>query len=234
MDISIIIPTYNEEKNIETLIKLIQQNAGANLIKEVIVVDGGSTDNTLFLAQKAGARIIKSTEKRRSKQLNSGAEKASGEIIYFLHADTLPPQNFTGDIINAIKRGADFGCYRLSFNYRHWMLKFICFLSDLGKNKIFKFGDHSLFITRDAFKELKGYREDILVMEDLDIIRRAAKKYRFALLDKRVLTSARKFVENGPVKLTLVFLLLYTLFWLDTSQTTMTNLYRNLIHGGKI
>ena len=94
MNISVIIPTYNEEENIEKLVTYLQNVPQHEKIIEIILVDGWSQDNTMFLAQRLGAKALKSEVRKRSLQMNMGAQVAQGEIFYFLHADTMPPLNF--------------------------------------------------------------------------------------------------------------------------------------------
>src|SRR4051812_12887574 len=121
--ISIIIPTYQESGQIGKTISWIRRKSNAQLISEIIVSDGGSRDETLEEAKEAGVLAVLSPLKGRSAQMNYGASLATGSVLYFLHADTLPPENFTDDIVNAISKGYDAGCYMLSFDHDHWFLK---------------------------------------------------------------------------------------------------------------
>jgi len=103
--ISVIIPTYNEAKNIKATIQTLRLNDENNLIKEIIIADGSSTDDTVSIAESEGVKVVISPRKGRSAQMNFGAFNAKGEIFYFLHADTIPPKNFTKDIVNLIEQG---------------------------------------------------------------------------------------------------------------------------------
>lgn len=85
--ISIVIPTYNEAEVIQKLIRYLLNSENSSLL-EIIVSDGGSTDNTQALAREAGAKVIQSPKKGRAAQMNAGAAEANGQILYFLHADT--------------------------------------------------------------------------------------------------------------------------------------------------
>src|SRR5918993_1638523 len=117
--ISIIIPTYNEADQIEETIGKIHSANRHNEI-EIIVVDGGSTDDTRLVAARCGAVTILSEKKGRAAQMNKGASIAKGKVLYFLHADSVPPQHFTQYIMNALDKGYSSGCFRLRFDQSHW------------------------------------------------------------------------------------------------------------------
>src|SRR5687768_12629910 len=126
--LSIIIPTYNEANQIaQTIRKTHAANGGHEI--EIIVADGGSTDGTMAIAKACGAIVINSQQKGRAAQMNKGASIARGEILYFLHADSLPPQDFAMQILNAYNKGAISGCFRLAFDYDHWFLKAHCWFT---------------------------------------------------------------------------------------------------------
>ena len=97
--ISVIIPTYNEAENISLTIEKI--NAAKNHAIEIIVADGGSTDGTICCAEKSKAITVRCNQKGRSAQMNEGAAIANGQILYFLHADSIPPKKFTEHILEA-------------------------------------------------------------------------------------------------------------------------------------
>ncbi len=110
MKISLIIPTYNEAGFITETIEKIRDR-GKQFVHEIIVADGRSSDQTLNKAEAADARIRKSPQKGRAAQMNFGVRNAKGDILYFLHADTLPPPGFDGAISQATDKGYDAGCY---------------------------------------------------------------------------------------------------------------------------
>ena len=96
--ISIIIPTYNEAETIKKTIEYLQHFDTDGLIKEIIISDGGSTDNTILMAKIIGVKTVVSPTKGRGAQMNYGAELATAELLYFLHADTIPPENFINEM----------------------------------------------------------------------------------------------------------------------------------------
>ena len=168
--ISIIIPTYNEADQIAETIR--KTNAGnGNHELEIIVVDGGSIDDTVAIAKKCGATVVVSEQKGRAAQMNIGASVANYEVLYFLHADCIPPKNFTSQILRAYKEGAKSGCFRLQFDYDHWFLKANAWFTRFNVNA-FRFGDQSLFVTKEVFQKARGFKEELVIMEDQEIIQR--------------------------------------------------------------
>ena len=227
MKISIIIPAYNEEKLIRKLIFYLNGLETGGVYKEIIVVDGISTDETVNLAKAAGAVVIPSKLRSRSKQLNLGAEVATGEVYYFLHADNLPPPSLFKDLQEAIHGDFQAGCYRLSFDHPHWFLKLNAWFSRFNLNA-FRYGDQSLFVTKAAFKQITGYNHEMSIMEDNEIITRLKRQYRFKLFNKVVVTSSRKYLENGVFRLQFSYYLLYLLYKLGGSQHFLLKTYRFL------
>ena len=148
--LSIIIPTLNEEETIRPLLKHLRQTAGLP-VPEIIVADGGSRDRTVERARREGARILECETSGRALQLNRGAKAASGDILYFLHADSLPPEGFDRFIRRAVKDRADAGCFRLRFDSDHPLLRFYAWFTRFNLDS-FRFGDQSLFVTRFCFE----------------------------------------------------------------------------------
>lgn len=231
--ISVIIPTYNEETHIKATIQKLWQYDEGNFIKEIIITDGGSTDNTVAIAKTEGVKIVVSPKKGRAAQMNFGASFATEEILYFLHADTTPPQNFTMDIAKAIEQGYGAGCFMLSFDYNHWFLKANCWFTRFDVDAI-RFGDQSLFVTKDAFLKADGFCEKHIVLEDQEFIKRVKKTVRFTIIKKPVITSARKYLENGIYKTQGIFFIIYFMYSFGFSQQNMVAAYRKLIRQDKL
>lgn len=223
MTISVIIPTYNEEENIAKTIETVREYG--DQIKEIIVVDGGSRDKTVERAKSCEIEVLTSPQKGRAAQMNYGAEHAEGEILYFLHADSLPPEGFTSQIKNAVQVGHKAGCFQLAFDRDHMLLNFYAWCTRFDIDA-FRFGDQSLFITRTAFQKIGGFREDHIVMEDNEIIRRIKQQFSFKILDDSVITSARKYERVGVVKLQLLFTLIFVLYHLGVEQEKLVDILR--------
>lgn len=231
--ISIVIPTYNEEAQIANTIKAIRQKANPAHITEIIVADGGSNDRTVAVAKAMNAVAVVSPTKGRAAQMNYGAAIAKGNILYFLHADTLPANDFTTDIMNAIENGYEAGCFILAFDYSHWFLKANCWFTRFDVNVI-RFGDQSLFITKEKFIQSGGFCEKHIVMEDQEIIKRIRNFCRFKVIKKPVITSARKYLENGIYKTQGIFFIIFFMYKLGYSQQALVNTYRRLIRQDKV
>lgn len=230
--ISVIIPTFNEADQIAHTISKIQ--AANTLFKiEIIIMDGGSTDQTISIAERAGAVAVLSEKKGRAVQMNKGASIAKGDILYFLHADSLPPANFDGQILIAIESGAASGCFRIGFDDEHWFLKANAWFTRFDVNAL-RFGDQSLFVLKDAFRRSGGFKEDLLMMEDQEIIHRIKREGKFRVLKDQVTTSARKYRDNGAYRMQVIFYLIWTLYYLGLSQESLLKLHRRLIRKNKL
>jgi rSAM/selenodomain-associated transferase 2 len=231
--ISIIIPTYNEAAYIKATIKKLWEYDEANLITEIIIADGGSTDNTVAIARSEGVKVMVSPKKGRAAQMNYGAGHAEGKVLYFLHADTLPPQHFVDDIITTVNKGYGAGCYMLSFDYNHWFLKANCWFTRFDIDTI-RFGDQSLFVTKEKFFEVGCFCEKHVVLEDQQIIKKLKKLTSFKVIKKPVVTSARKYIENGIYKTQGIFFLIYIMYRFGCSQQQLIYTYRKLIKQDKL
>lgn len=231
--ISIIIPTYNEENYILKTIEFLYSCPGQVHIKEILVIDGSSSDATEEKVSGTKARFILSPAKGRASQLNYGARVARGELLYFLHADSLPPEDFISHILEQLSKGADSGCFRLKFDDPHWFIGTIAAFTRFNTS-FFRFGDQSLFIRKTLFDQIGGYNPACIVMEDHEIIQRIRKQGSFRLMPYNILTSARKFMENGPYKLMFVFLYIYLLYYMRRPQPVLIIRYRQLVRNGKI
>lgn len=228
MKISIIIPAYDEEECIVKTVGSVLKRAGG-FVKEVIVVDGGSSDQTVKRAQTTPATVVASPRKGRAAQMNYGASVSQGNVLYFLHADSIPPENFDQKIMDSVDRGNPAGCFRLAFDTDHPLLNFYAWCTRFDVDA-FRFGDQSLFITKKLFNKIKGFKEDHIVMEDHEIIKRIKKHASFLIGKDSVTTSSRKYMVNGVVKLQGIFTLIFTLYKMGVSQSKLVLIYKKLIH----
>jgi len=231
--ISIVIPVLNEAEIIEGLLQHILENALARSISEIVVVDGGSNDNSReIVARFADNSMINvvsvSSKKGRAKQMNVGAEMSTGSILYFLHADSYPPDGFDSLIISEVEKGNSAGCFRMKFDSNHLILRFSQWFTRFN----FKFcrgGDQSLFITRKAFDELNGYNESYTIYEDCEIINRIYAKYNFVIISNRLTTSARKYEQHGTVKLQYHFTVIHLKNMFGASAEKLSQYYQKHI-----
>ncbi len=220
--ISVIIPAINEEESISTLISYLFKYGEQDL--EIILVDGGSSDSTVEVAKQAGAKVLQSPDKGRSKQMNFGAKSAKHPILYFLHADTYPPKSFYSDVLDAINSGFAAGCYRLSFDNTHPLLRLYCWFTRFDVD-YFRFGDQSLFVKKPVFERAGRFDEKLVVMEDQEIVRAIKKTSKFKIFKDSVITSARKYEKIGIVKLQLIFTSVLTMYYLGVDQQKIVDFY---------
>ena len=197
--ISIIIPVLNEEDYIKKVLLNIKNNAASNQIKELLVIDGGSEDATIKTALNEGARVI-STAKGRALQMNTGAAIASGDILYFLHVDTLPPKDFDLEILNAYAEGFKVGCFRMKFDSSHPFLSIFTWCTRIN-TPLCRGGDQSLFILKSLFEKANGFDESYKIYEDNEFIRRVYKMTPFKVLKNTVTTSSRRYDKKGILTL---------------------------------
>jgi len=227
--ISIIIPALNEEDRISDLLKVLRSRKSiGETVYEIIVADGGSSDATREKAEKTGARVVNCSRRGRAVQMNEGAKSARGDILYFLHADTLPPINFDRTITHAIENGAGAGCFKLKFSNNHPVLRFYGWCTRF-RTTLVRFGDQSLFVTADNFRSVGGFDEDMIVMEDQKIVGNLKTETSFVLLDEAVQTSARKYEKNGVLRLQFIFGMIVLLYYFGAKQDTLVHLYNSLI-----
>lgn len=225
--LSVVIPTFNESETISPLVQRLLRSGGNRLV-EVIVCDGGSADNTVELAEKAGARVVVSPNKGRASQMNYGASVAKGDVLYFVHADVKIHPDFAEDIFDALKNGFHLGCYRYVFDGGPFLLHVNAFCTRF--NKIWcRGGDQTLFVPKSIFDELGGYRQDHRIMEDYEFILRAIPIYRFKIIPKNIVVSSRKYEKNGYFKVLRANYLVMKAYFKGVSQDDLVESYRKML-----
>lgn len=223
MGVSVIIPTLNEEHCILDCVRS-AIDAGAS---EVIVVDGGSSDETVRVARKH-ARIVQA-RRGRARQMNAGAAEASGNVLLFLHADTRLPQESLRSLQDVLGAGAVAGCFRLRFEPSSTLLSLYGRCTALPLRSLC-FGDRGLFVSRRLFKSLGGFA-DIPAFEDLDLVKRLTASGRFVFLREYVTTSSRRFIENGVLRQQALNLALWIAYHLGVSPWRLARHYQYDIDG---
>jgi rSAM/selenodomain-associated transferase 2 len=226
--ISIIIPILNEEAKIAKLLQHLIDNSSTENISDIIVVDGGSTDNSETLVNEfKHIRLLKS-EKGRAKQMNLGAKSSTGSILYFLHADSFPPKQFDQLIINEVQKGHLAGCFKMKFDSNHWWLKLASWLTQFSWRAC-RGGDQSQFITKDLFNEIGGFNEEFIVYEDNDLINKLYAMKQFVVIQDWISTSARRYETNGIWKLQYHFWMIYIKKWIGASSEELLAYYNKYI-----
>lgn len=226
MRFSIIIPVLNEETVLEEqLVYLAQQCVGQPC--ELIIVDGGSSDATVSIAEKYGRMIA--SARGRATQMNAGAEVADGEVLIFLHADTRLPN----DAFEAIERALAMprvvgGAFRVCFNCDLWSYRLVAFTVNLRSRLRTLFtGDQAYFIRAASFHTIGGYPDQPL-MEDLEIINRLRKIGKVVLLPQYVRTSARRHEKIGLVRSVIFMWYLRTLYRFGVSPAQLQRMYLDI------
>lgn len=229
-EISVIIPTFNEEQTLNKTVRHLLRTAHHPSDIEIIVADGGSVDRTSDIAKDLPVSYHRCTRKGRAAQMNEGAGLASSEILYFLHSDTLTPMQWDKHILSHWEKGHRAGCFQLKFNDRHPVLNFYSWFTRFQK-RAFRYGDQSVFVSQTYFQTSGGYLEDHIVMEDNEFIWRTFQEIGFVIMDEAVITSARRYRENGIIKLQVVFALIYFGYFAGLSQEQLVSLHKKMMRG---
>lgn len=225
--ISIIIPTCNEAACIGKLVVYLQKHGGEYVI-EIIICDGGSTDETVAIAQQAGVTAFVSPQIGRAAQMNFGVTKATGDILYFIHADCFPPQNFAADIIAAVENGFSFGRYRSKYNSSNFMLRINAWFTRFNWFICYG-GDQTLFITRKLFEHSGGFKSDLLIMEEYEFCERLMKLGRYKIFSSAALISARKYQGRSWLKVQLANRKVVQLYKIAASQKEIVKTYKQML-----
>ena len=226
--ISIITPILNEEATIGKLLKHLIENSSEENISEIIVVDGGSTDQSESIVKKFPNVNFLKSDKGRAKQMNAGAKFAKGNIFYFLHADTFPPKHFDQLIINEVSNGNLAGCFKMKFDSDHWWLKLASWLTQF-RWRACRGGDQSQFIAKELFNNIGGFDEQFTVYEDNDFINKLYVLNQFVVIQHWITTSARRYETNGVWKLQYHFWMIYIKKWFGASADELFGYYKKNI-----
>ncbi|WP_242202223.1 TIGR04283 family arsenosugar biosynthesis glycosyltransferase [Aestuariivivens insulae] len=226
--ISIIIPVLNEKTHIGKLLEYLQEVSSKKNIAEIIVVDGGSTDGSIHIISKFKNITLIHSDQGRAKQMNVGAKKATGSILYFLHADSFPPKQFDALIINETQQGNEAGCFRMQFDSDHWWLKLAGWFTKFNW-KACRGGDQSLFITKTLFDTIGGYDERYTIYEDNILINELYARKQFVVINKKLKSSARMYRKHGVWKLQYYYWSIYIKRWLGADADTLYYYYKKKV-----
>jgi len=205
MKISVIIPAYNEESCLAHCIESVRSQ---NHPAEIIVTDGGSEDSTRTMARNLSVKVIEIGERNLGKQLNRAAAIAKGEILLFLHADSLLTSGIFEQIEASLNQKEYIGgAFRMKLTGKRGFYRFLEACGDLycRLTKTY-FGDRGIFIRTSAFKQLGGF-EEFPIMTDVEFSRRMAGIGKTTFLPGPLITSSRKFDDEGILQV------LYKIFW---------------------
>lgn len=221
--ISIIVPVLNEEPSLPDSLQGLQRYRQQG--HEVVVVDGGSHDNSLMLAQQAADQVIVSRP-GRAHQMNSGAQIASGDVLLFLHADTRLPDNALALIQSVCEAGHHWGRFDVKLSGHRPVFRIIESLINLrSRLSGIATGDQAIFIQAQLFHRLGGFPE-IPLMEDVALSRLLRRQARPVCLKPAVITSSRRWEQNGVVSTVLLMWKLRLLYFLGVSPARLSRMYR--------
>lgn len=230
--ISVIIPTFDAAHDLPATLCALVPAAADGLVREVIVSDGGSQDETLIIAEAMGCGIVRA-DKGRGTQLAAGAAQARGPWLLFLHADTLPGPGWEQEVSTFIERADKQGddraaCFTFALDgfgmkarLLEGMVALRCVVFALA------YGDQGLLIRLSHYRRLGGFRQ-IPLMEDVDLVRRIGRR-NLHILRTKAITSARRYENDGYVRRSLRNLSCLALYLLGASPEALTRRY----HGQK-
>lgn len=219
MSISIIIPTLNEEDNLEHTLKSVGQDG------ELIVVDAGSHDSTIKIASRFTEKIILS-ERGRGSQMDRGAREAKGDVLLFLHADTKLPEDWKNQLTGILKDNAVIGGgFGLKIDSKKLSFRLIEAMVNIRSRYLgLIYGDQAIFARRDAFFAAGGFM-GLPLMEDVDFIKRLKGKGKVVLLDADVFTSSRHWEKKGILMTTLRNWIFLGFYYLGVSPEKLYKWY---------
>ena len=220
--ISVIIPALDEEASLGATLDAL---AGLHVPVEVIVVDGGSQDHTLALARSRGVMAF-GAGRGRGVQMHAGARAARGDVLWFLHADTLPPADAPARIAEALSDpGVVGGHFRLRFDGPRWAAHFLSGLQPLFTLMGLVYGDSGIFVCREEYERVGGFRPFPL-FEDLDLVRRLRRIGRLIRVPATVIASSRRFTQGRSFTLLFArWVVLQLLYWLGVPLNTLARHY---------
>lgn len=223
MKVSIIIPVLNEAEHIaDTLISLASYRSQGH---EVVVIDGGSNDDTVSISQQYADRVLRS-DAGRAMQMNSGIDEASGDALLFLHADTRLPADAVAKLIHALEDGYFWGRFNVRLSGKHFMFRIIERMMNLRSCITgIATGDQAIFVSHESI-EIVGAYPRLPLMEDIVFSKRLRELGRPACIRQQVVTSSRRWEDKGILRTMLLMWRLRLLFFLGVPADRLARQYQ--------
>jgi uncharacterized protein len=222
--LSVIIPTLNEAAGIGKVLDRVREETAA----ELIVVDGGSMDRTREIAAQAGALVME-VAGGRSHQQNAGALAAKGRLLLFLHGDTLLPENYGPVIRKTLDDPSKVaGAFRFRTDGSGTSMRIIEWGANV-RSRVMQapYGDQGLFMEKRVFEEMGGFAP-IPIMEDFELVLRLRRRGSVVTLRESIITSARRWRQLGPIRTTIVNMIMVAGFYCGVSMERLHRFYRIL------
>lgn len=219
--LSVIIPTLNEAATLDKILSGLTSLISKG--HEVIIVDGGSSDQTLSIGKQYTDKVF-STDKGRAKQMNFGAKHASSDILVFLHADTVLPPNVEQLITQALEYKC-WGRFNIKLTGSHIFLRLIEFFMNLRSCLSgIATGDQAIFVYRESFNLIYGFK-DIPLMEDIALSKSLKKISRPACVRVPVISSSWRWETQGYIKTILLMWRLRLLYFFGVPASQLVKQY---------
>lgn len=225
MKLSIIIPVFNEAATIQNLLLHLKKVIFNLHDCEIIVVDGSSSDTSVEMASAIKGVTVVTSPKGRGTQMNYGAQLAKAKTVYFLHADSFPPKHFDQFILENVSQGNIAGCFRMQFDRKHCWLFLAGWFTQFNL-KFFRGGDQSLYIDKQLFNKLGQFPTAFPIFEDFEIIRKLYQQEEFTVIQKPIISSSRRYNDNGIAKLQYHYWMMYIKKWLGASTEELLFYYK--------
>ncbi len=227
MEISVVIPTLNEEALIKTTLDALSRLVN---VSEIVVVDGGSTDGTVGIVESYDGvkklSLVKLKNANRGEQLNSGAKEASGDVLWFIHADSRPVQGSASQIKKFLNYSEVIGGnFEVIFSGSRSWARFLTWLYPQLRSIGLAYGDSAFFVRREIFEKLGGFRNYPL-FEDVDFYKRVKKLGRFVNIRMPVTTSSRRFEDRWFIWVFMKWSIRQGLYWIGVSPGFLAKSYK--------